>query len=180
MSMADLSFLLYFLPATLLGYFLLSFSGRAQNVWLALCSFAFYALGSIAYAVLLLVMTLANYYLGYSLHRQLNKQRGARGTLCFAITLNLLPLFFFRYLHPLISTLLGFFYRRASPFPAAPLSIAFLALQGISFCIRTACPPLPALRITTGAFRSWNWIRVQTPCCTPWAAMGSTIWTPAR
>ncbi len=133
MQMTDLSFLLYFLPAMLLGYFALSFSGKAQNLWLVLASFLFYSFGSITYGILLFVMAMINYHLGYVVQNHVSKRM-----MWFAVAVNILPLIFFRHLHPLISGIAGLFDVEIAEFAAVPLGISFIALQGISYVVDIA------------------------------------------
>ncbi len=64
MVFSSLTFLLYFLPLTLIIYYLLSFSIPVQNIWLLLMSLLFYTWGEPAYFWLLIVSTLINYLLG--------------------------------------------------------------------------------------------------------------------
>lgn len=131
MNLIDLSFLLYALPILLVIYFVLSFSRKAQNLWLAISFLVLYSFGNIGHMALLFVMAMANYYFG-SVASMLHK-KGEKATrlLIIAIVVNLLPLFFYRYLE----SILNIFSIGGISFPAVPLGISFLALQGISYVV---------------------------------------------
>ena len=133
MSMTNLSFILYFLPAMLVVYFILSFSVKAQNLWLVISSLAFYTLGNYVYVPLLVFMTGLNYFMARLTHIRRQKEVPIKAVVCLAVAANLLPLFIFRYLGPLMDSVLGLFGAEAPEMPTAPLGIAFLALQGISY-----------------------------------------------
>ena len=133
MQMTDFSFLLYFLPLMLLGYFILSYSRKAQNLWLVLSSLIFYSFGNYIYLIFLAVITIANYYLGYAVYKYQKKPNKVKKILQLTWVLNLFPLFFYVHLPSMLETLLGFVNVSVPQFPAAPLGVAFLALHGISY-----------------------------------------------
>lgn len=135
MQMTDFSFLLYFLPAMLLGYFILSFSRKAQNLWLFLSSLLFYSFGNYIYVLFMLVIVVANYYLGYAAKYYFEKEEESKSFLWLACALNLLPLFFYKYLYIILDSVSGLLELTIPPFPVAPLGISFLTLQGISYVV---------------------------------------------
>ena len=141
MQMTDFSFLLYFLPAMLLGYFLLSSSRKAQNLWLVFSSLLFYSFGNYIYLIFLLVLTIANYYLGYAVHKyrgekqEKQEKQFAKRILQLACVLNALPLLFYVHLHPWLDSIFSLVKVSVPEFPVAPFGIAFLALQGISYVV---------------------------------------------
>ena len=99
-------FIFLFLPASLIGYQLLSFLGRrALLSWLVLSSLFFYGYWNPKYLILLLTSILLNFLFSHLVGRQ-SASDSARGRWLFiAITANLLLLTWFKYLFPL----LGFF-----------------------------------------------------------------------
>lgn len=135
MQMTSFSFLLYFLPIMLCGYFLLLSSRKWQNIWLVLCGVAFYAFGGVAYAAVLLGLAAANYFLGRAGQRERDSGKTGKRFVAIACAVNLFPLVFFKYLHPAVDAIAGLFGATVPEFPAAPLGISFLALQGISYAI---------------------------------------------
>ena len=65
------SFLLVFLPVTVLGFFLAGRLGKAAGAgWLAACSLFFYAWWDYRYLVLLVASICANYLVGSYIARQ--------------------------------------------------------------------------------------------------------------
>ena len=135
MQMTDFSFLLYFLPAMLLGYFILSFSRKAQNLWLVFCSFLFYSFGNYIYLIFMLAIIILNYSLGYAMHKRDEQHGKAKSFLVLTCAVNLLPLFFFKYLYNILDSVSGLLNLQVAPFPIAPLGISFLALNGISYVL---------------------------------------------
>lgn len=136
MEMTTFSFLLYFLPAMMLGYYALFFSRKAQNLWLVLCSVAFFLINNyLSLLVLLLFLTLANYLLGYAIEKGREREKSVRGFVALACIANLLPLLLLKYLEPAVSGIAGLFGLAVPAFPLAPLGVSFLALQGISYVV---------------------------------------------
>ena len=95
MSFASMTFLVFFFPITLLGYYLLFFSKTLQKVWLLLASLAFYAIGSLTGAALVLALTLLNGILGIVLGRR--KADRGRAALIVGVVCNMAPVIFFKY-----------------------------------------------------------------------------------
>ena len=99
MVFSSLTFLLYFLPLTLIIYYLLSFSIPVQNIWLLLMSLLFYTWGEPAYFWLLIVSTLINYLLGLLVGKFLDTKPKAAKFCVFAdVILNIGILFIFKYM----------------------------------------------------------------------------------
>jgi len=94
-------FILYFLPVTLAGYFVLA---RARHwlgaTWLAAASLFFYGWWNPALVVLLLASIAFNYVAGFAIARARQREatpRTARRLLVLALTVNLLVLGYFKY-----------------------------------------------------------------------------------
>lgn len=101
------AFLLLFLPATLL---LTALAIKIQSVWgraaLALASLIFYAAGDIHHALILVVSTAFNYWVGSLLQNADSRHSSRRKTIAtIGIAANLGNLAFFKYLNLLTSTL---------------------------------------------------------------------------
>ena len=87
-------FLLYFLPAFLLVYFLVPAKGR--NIVLLLASIVFYSWGAPDFILILLASTVANYYLVKLMHKA-QAPRAKRLWCALAITICLGLLAYFKY-----------------------------------------------------------------------------------
>lgn len=91
------SFLLAYLPVTLLGFFLLGRLGKgAGAAWLAACSLFFYAWWDYRYLALLLVSICANYAAGSYIARRPGSPAGRR-MLTVAVAVNLALLGYYKY-----------------------------------------------------------------------------------
>ena len=91
------SFLLAYLPVTVLGFFLLGRFGKVAGAcWLAICSLLFYAWWDYRYLVLLLASICANFFVGSYIIRQSGSTR-SRHALSIAVVVNLALLGYFKY-----------------------------------------------------------------------------------
>ena len=134
MIFSSLTFLLIFLPVTLLLYFIVP--KIAKNFVLLLCSLIFYAWGEPIYILLMLYSILLNYACGRLMdsHEHLKKQ-----ILVFGITLNLFMLGFFKYAGFLTESFnrIGENFGIAIPVReiALPIGISFYTFQALSYLI---------------------------------------------
>ena len=131
-------FLFFFLPLTLLAYFVVGPRGR--NAILLAASLLFYAWGETVYLLVMLFSIAANYLFGLLIDRA--RQRGRRGGLAFAcaVTTNLGLLGFFKYANFLVDNLnpvlpmLGL-----APIDIGrvhlPIGISFFTFQALSYII---------------------------------------------
>ena len=140
MLFSEPSFLYFFLPITLLVYFLLPQPGGrswARNVWLVLASLGFFLWRE--KVGLLLAPVLLNYGLGLWVGRARSKGAG-RWAIGTAVGLNLALLVWFKYAGFMVdnasavSSLLGgpAFHIKAA---ALPLGISFLTFHGLSYLV---------------------------------------------
>ena len=132
MLFPSVPFLLYFLPAAFILYWLLDFSRTAQNACLLLLSLAFYAWGEPLHLVPMLVLIAANHAAGRVMahykYRQ-DKRSLARWTALFDICVLLATLH-----SEALSGFAGRHFGVALPFlPRPPLGVAFFTLQAISY-----------------------------------------------
>ena len=138
MVFTSLVFLCYFLPITLIGYFLLSFSLPLQNIWLLIVSLVFYAWGEPVYVFLMLGSILVNWILGQqvSKHRKSNNRK-AKTFLLSAIAINVLNLVIFKYLGFIISNINFVLGGDVLPQPdiKLPIGISFYTFQAMSYVI---------------------------------------------
>ena len=126
-------FLFIFLPAVLLGYYLLR-GQRARNLLLLGASLLFYAWGEPVYVFLMLFSICANYLLG----RGIDARRGGgrKALLILAVVLNLGLLFVFKYLNFTIENLNALLGLHIPPVELSlPIGISFFTFQALSYCI---------------------------------------------
>ncbi|MGN0352652.1 MAG: MBOAT family O-acyltransferase [Roseburia sp.] len=138
MVFSSLTFLLYFLPITLLVYFILSFSIPLQNIWLLIVSLIFYAWGEPAYLVILLVSIVFNYIFGILV----GKFRDSKTTLSkffvfLDVVANLGILFVFKYMGFFVGIVNSAFKKEVIQVPelALPIGISFFTFQALSYVV---------------------------------------------
>ena len=132
-------FILCFLPISVLGYFsinkILSTQGEWPALaWLSFVSFCFFAYAGIEFIPVLLGSILCNYGLGYGIKKQ-NSLFIRKLILCIGIGLNLILLFYFKYI--------PFFQEILKPLKdilgeiqiAVPLGISFFTFSQISYLV---------------------------------------------
>ena len=134
MVFSSSTFLLFFLPISVVLYFLMP--GRAaKNVWLFAVSLVFYAWGEPVYIWLMLVSVLVNWLFGIALGR--GSQGRKRLLLVLNLLVNLVLLGFFKYegfVAENVNALLG-----SQVVPdlelSLPIGISFYTLQAVSYII---------------------------------------------
>ena len=136
MIFSSVTFLFLFLPLVLTGSFLAG--RRYRNHVLFAASLLFYLWGEGGYLLLLLFSILATFYLG----KALEKSSGTRQKVLLAlgVLVNLLPRFFFKYLHFTVEALAPIFVMAGqSPWQTGsihlPAGISFFTFQAISYLI---------------------------------------------
>lgn len=132
------TFILAFLPATLLLFFLIARANHgAARLFLLLASFAFYAWWSFEYGLLIVATIVINYAFGLTIQRLSEAgHRHARLLLAVAIGSNLLLLGYFKYRNFFIdniNTLTGMDWP-LSPL-VLPLAISFHTFQQIAYLV---------------------------------------------
>ncbi len=126
-------FLFIFLPAVLLGHFLLR-GQRARNLLLLAASLFFYAWGEPVYVFLMLFSICANYVLGRGIDAK--QGRGRKALLVLAVAVDLGILFVFKYLDFTIENLNALLGLRIAPVRLSlPIGISFFTFQALSYCI---------------------------------------------
>ena len=127
-------FLFIFLPAVLLGYYLLR-GQKARNLLLLAASLLFYAWGEPIYVFLMLFSIAANYFLGRGIDR-LRGSAGQSALLALAVVWNLGILFVFKYLNFTVENLNALLGLRLRPVELSmPIGISFFTFQALSYCI---------------------------------------------
>ncbi|MBP3728695.1 MAG: MBOAT family protein [Lachnospiraceae bacterium] len=135
MVFSSITFLLYFLPLTLLAYFAARRT-RTRNIILLLASLFFYAWGEPLYVILMLLSISGNYFMVRFMGEARSGGRSIRGHLVFAVAWNLSILFFFKYANMMIGlvnslTGLGLGELKLS----LPIGISFYTFQALSYVI---------------------------------------------
>lgn len=130
-------FILFFLPVTLCGFFLLGKFSKYEpaKIWLTIASLWFYAYLNLYYAFLLVGSSLGN----YGLQRLMNRQEGKKDKkriLTVGIAFNLAVLFYFKYYNFFIENVNAVFKMNL---PLATLlltvGISFITFQQISYLV---------------------------------------------
>lgn len=146
MVFSSLFFLFCFLPVVLLSYYVLPV--KLRNLHLLLASLFFYAWGEGVYVVLMLSVVLINYALG--IHFERTSGPGRRLWLASGVSLNLLPLLYYKYFEFFLASMDEFFPAIAlsavNPEHAIhlPLGISFFTFQALSYLIDTYRRTTPA------------------------------------
>ena len=106
MVFASYNFIFIFLPIALVGYYLVATLGAAYAVgWLVLASLAFYAVWNPAFVLLLVCSIIFNFAVGRALLARQGEENAnwRRRMLFLGVAGNLVPLFMFKYLGPVLS-----------------------------------------------------------------------------
>lgn len=74
MEFSNLVFLLYFLPISILGYYVVAFSRPLQNFWLLIVSLFLYAWGEPVFVLIMAGSVLINWLMGLLIHASANKK----------------------------------------------------------------------------------------------------------
>lgn len=138
MVFSSITFLLYFLPISLLGYYLMSFSRKIQNVWLLLVSLVFYAWGEPVFVFILMGSVVVNWISGLIIHANKSREKVKKVTLAICCALNLLLLGVFKYTNFIVDTVYGFIgWEPLTKVPeiALPIGISFFTFQAMSYVI---------------------------------------------
>lgn len=130
-------FLFFFFPAVFIGYYLLSFSRQAQNIWLFLVSIFFYAWGEPVYVMLMLGSIIINWGAGLLINLFSSSQRKRKTVLVLACIINLGVLFLFKYTGFIVHNISSMTGYELLPDMnlALPIGISFFTFQALSYVI---------------------------------------------
>jgi D-alanyl-lipoteichoic acid acyltransferase DltB (MBOAT superfamily) len=141
LSFNSLIFILFFLPSSVLGYYVLSLTPlhRLRLPFLILMSLAFYARAQMSYVPLLLGSVGANYLTAAIITRNIAHERAKRFWLTLGVIANTVVLISFKYLNAVVGAISGAL-GHSNPLAniVAPLAISFYTFQQISFLIDVA------------------------------------------
>ena len=168
MLFSSILFLLYFLPATLAIYYLVPRKNiEARNLVLLAASLLFYSWGEPVYIVLMIYSAFLNYYSALQIGRAQEKGRSGKGSMLFALFMNLLVLGFFKYFGFLMDTFnsltgLHIHYTALS----LPIGISFYTFQALSYIFdvyrKNVGPQKSFLRFTCPCSRSSLRVRLSS------------------
>ena len=133
-------FLFGFLPVAMLGFHVLGRFGRRPVIgWLTLCSLVFYAFWKPPFVLLLLGSILVNYIVADAIAHAPEGSAQRRHLLTAGVGLNLLALFYFKYLYKTLLLLFHLHVAHAQPWPILlPLGISFFTFTQISYLVDLA------------------------------------------
>ncbi len=144
MLFSSIPFLYYYLPATLLLYFLVP--RRAKNAVLLVCSLFFYGWGEPKYLILMLASILQGYCFGLLIEKYRAK-RQAKLFLTLCVVLSLLLLGYFKYAGFFLSSLQALTGLSVPALRIAlPIGISFYTFQIMSYVIDVYRGDAPAQR----------------------------------
>ncbi|MGN0801908.1 MAG: MBOAT family O-acyltransferase [Candidatus Faecivicinus sp.] len=129
-------FLFYFLPAVLLGYYLVRKNRKLSNLFLTLVSLLFYAWGEPKFVLVMMGSIVANWVFGLWVDRVRENKAHAKGVVALSVVFNLTLLGVFKYLTFLMSSVKSWF-NLSFPIPqiALPIGISFFTFQAMSYVI---------------------------------------------
>lgn len=128
-------FILFFLPVTIVGYYLINRTGnyRAGLLFLVGMSLWFYGYFNVSYIAVIAFSVLANYFC-YRLMRYIKKRK--RTVLIFGICINILMLMYFKYMDFFISNINGILKTNYALLKITlPLGISFFTFQQLGFLV---------------------------------------------
>lgn len=132
MVFSSISFLYYFLPITLLLYFVVP--KKYKNIILLIMSLLFYFYGEPRYILILLFSCLFNYYYGKHLEKTRGKMRNI--LLILNLTINFGMLFYFKYFHFFLENVNLLFHSNLTWVSIImPIGISFFTFQATSYVI---------------------------------------------
>lgn len=130
MSFSSLTFLYFFLPITLFGYYILP--AKKRNIFLLLSNIIFYGWGEPSFLIVILFTTVINFYCAKFMTKY---KKHKKHIAIFAIFIDLLILFVFKYLNFLFNILNIFGLNLKAASIGLPLGISFYTFQVVSYII---------------------------------------------
>jgi alginate O-acetyltransferase complex protein AlgI len=136
----SLPFLFVFLPITMVGFHLLGRYGRRPVIaWLAVASVVFYAAWNRTFVLFLLGSILVNYLAAFLINAAPEDSVRRKRLLWLGVAINLLALFYFKYLFKTLMLLSWLHLAPANPHAILlPLGISFFTFTQISYLVDLA------------------------------------------
>ncbi len=136
MVFSSIEFLFYFLPVTLVGYFLLRRWRGASNIFLSVMSLGFYAFGAPKFFPIMMGSIVMNWLFGLWVDRVREDRKRAKVALTLMVVFNLGLLGIFKYLMFIMNSLnLWFSLKLPVPQITLPIGISFFTFQAMSYVI---------------------------------------------
>ena len=136
MLFSSIEFLYYFLPATLIVYFLIPTPGgspKIRNYWLLIASLIFYGWGEPSYLILMAFQVFSAWAFGFIIERRRGKLLG-RLALIGAVIVGIGSLMFFKYTNFFLTNINGFFSTNIPLLKIVmPIGISFYTFQVLSY-----------------------------------------------
>jgi alginate O-acetyltransferase complex protein AlgI len=136
----SLRFLFVFLPITMIGFHLLGRYGRRPVIaWLAAMSVVFYAAWNRVFVLFLLGSIVVNYLMALGISAAPEDSARRKRLMAVGVTLNLLALFYFKYLFKALLLVKALHLTNIDPHPVLlPLGISFFTFTQISYLVDLA------------------------------------------
>ena len=137
MVFSSTTFVFFFLPITLAGYYLCR-SIRAKNIWLLAASLFFYFWGGPAFLPIFLICICFNYFGGLIISRMQSRENETAAKIVFIFVLagNILNLCYWKYTGFIINTINTWLHTKIQvPSIVLPIGISFFTFQGMSYVI---------------------------------------------
>ena len=137
-------FILFFLPITLIGYFMLNKyaygnKGMSGIIWLFFMSLWFYGYEKPEYLLLILGSIIVNYFIGrvilFLKRKGINNRSQQKWVVVGGSIFNLGILFYFKYADFFVDSIEDFFHAEWNVEVALPLGISFFTFQQLSYVI---------------------------------------------
>ncbi len=136
MVFSSIEFLFYFLPVTLIGYFILKRWRRAANVFLSVMSLGFYAFGAPKFFPIMMASIVMNWLFGLWVDRARDDKKQAKLAITLMVVFNLGLLGVFKYLMFLLTSLNQWTgLKLPVPQITLPIGISFFTFQAMSYVI---------------------------------------------
>lgn len=133
MVFSSISFLYYFLPITLLSYFLVP--KKVKNIILLIASLLFYFYGEPRYIIILIFSCIMNYYLGKVMEK-IKVQKNKKRLLIVTLLINFGMLFYFKYFNFFLDNINSLFATNLTWTQIVmPIGISFFTFQATSYVI---------------------------------------------
>jgi alginate O-acetyltransferase complex protein AlgI len=148
MVFSSVTFLYYFLPIVLLGYYLQP--SRTKNIFLLFASLFFYAWGEVTYVLVLAFSIMANFGIGMLLESRTTAS-ARRGALVFGLMVNVFLITYFKYAGFIFDNIRWALGHLGIPSSTAmdihlPLGISFFTFQAMSYLVDVYRGATPAER----------------------------------
>lgn len=136
MVFSSIEFLFYFLPVTLVGYFLLKRWRNLSNLFLTVMSLGFYAFGAPKFFLIMMASIVANWLFGLWVDAVRDDRKKSRRVIALMAVFNLGLLGIYKYLTFLLTSFNQWFtIHLPVPQITLPIGISFFTFQAMSYVI---------------------------------------------